>query len=203
MKVVLLMGGRSAEREISIQSGEAVVRALRARGHRVTPVPVGRDLAARLARLKPDVAFNALHEKEYTAALSYTERGHEASVAASDEEGVVTYYENLQSLRVIQALDADPERGKRFRRPECDGLYQSRDGSPDRCHRDRARCQRPQGTVGRGPAALRHRAAVLAALDPAKTLEGRVGAAAIARMGVTALRVRLPGLEQDAVDRFA
>ena len=55
------MGGLSAEREISVQSGEAVLRALRGRGYRVTAVPVGRDLGARLARLKPDVAFNALH----------------------------------------------------------------------------------------------------------------------------------------------
>ena len=57
----MLLGGLSAEREISIQSGEAVMKALRGLGYRVTAVPVGRDLGARLARLRPDVAFNALH----------------------------------------------------------------------------------------------------------------------------------------------
>jgi len=60
-RVAVLMGGLSAEREISVQSGDAVLRALRGRGYRATAVPVGRDLAARLARVKPDVAFNALH----------------------------------------------------------------------------------------------------------------------------------------------
>jgi len=60
-RVAVLLGGLSAEREISVQSGTAVAAALRARGYRITEVGVGRDLAARLARLKPDVAFNALH----------------------------------------------------------------------------------------------------------------------------------------------
>jgi D-alanine-D-alanine ligase len=60
-RVAVLLGGLSAEREISVQSGEAVIKALRRLGYRVTAVPVGRDLGARLARLRPDVAFNALH----------------------------------------------------------------------------------------------------------------------------------------------
>jgi D-alanine-D-alanine ligase len=59
--VAVLLGGLSAEREISVQSGTAVAKALRGLGHRVTTVPVGRDLAARLTRLRPDVAFNGLH----------------------------------------------------------------------------------------------------------------------------------------------
>jgi D-alanine-D-alanine ligase len=60
-RVAVLLGGLSAEREISVQSGEAVAKALGGLGHRVTKVPVGRDLAVRLGRLRPDVAFNALH----------------------------------------------------------------------------------------------------------------------------------------------
>jgi D-alanine-D-alanine ligase len=59
--VAVLLGGLSAEREISVQSGTAVAKALRGLGYRVTTVPVGRDLPARLARLRPAVAFNALH----------------------------------------------------------------------------------------------------------------------------------------------
>jgi D-alanine-D-alanine ligase len=60
-RVAVLLGGLSAEREISIQSGKAVAHALRSRGYRVTEVAVGRDLPARLARLRPGVAFIALH----------------------------------------------------------------------------------------------------------------------------------------------
>ncbi len=61
--VVVLMGGWSAEREVSLVTGRAVAEALSARGYRVTEIDVGRDLAARLAALDPpaDVAFNALH----------------------------------------------------------------------------------------------------------------------------------------------
>lgn len=60
-RVAVLLGGLSSEREISRQSGEKVAEALRALGYRVTVVPVARDLAARLQRVRPAVAFNALH----------------------------------------------------------------------------------------------------------------------------------------------
>lgn len=60
-RVAVLLGGLSAEREISVQSGTAVIKALRGLGYRVTAVPVDRNLGVRLARLRPDVAFNALH----------------------------------------------------------------------------------------------------------------------------------------------
>jgi D-alanine-D-alanine ligase len=59
--VAVLMGGWSAEREISLRSGEACGNALEAEGYRVTRVDVARDVAEVLARLKPDVAFNVLH----------------------------------------------------------------------------------------------------------------------------------------------
>jgi D-alanine-D-alanine ligase len=59
--VAVLMGGWSAEREISLRSGKACGDALAAKGYRVTPVDVGRDVAEVLARLAPDVAFNVLH----------------------------------------------------------------------------------------------------------------------------------------------
>jgi D-alanine-D-alanine ligase len=55
------MGGWSAEREVSLVTGKAVVEALEARGHRVSGIDVGRDIARVLAELAPDVAFNALH----------------------------------------------------------------------------------------------------------------------------------------------
>jgi len=57
----VLMGGLSAEREVSLRSGAAVAAALASEGYRVTPLDVGRDVAAKLAEIKPDVCFNALH----------------------------------------------------------------------------------------------------------------------------------------------
>ncbi|ARN79864.1 D-alanine--D-alanine ligase [Methylocystis bryophila] len=59
--VVVLMGGLSAEREVSLRSGEACARALEGEGFRVTRLDVGLDAPQRLAELKPDAAFNALH----------------------------------------------------------------------------------------------------------------------------------------------
>ncbi|MCK0198227.1 D-alanine--D-alanine ligase [Ancylobacter sp. 6x-1] len=59
--VAVLMGGWSSEREVSLWSGGQCARALESVGYRVTPVDVGRDIAEVLARLRPDVAFNALH----------------------------------------------------------------------------------------------------------------------------------------------
>lgn len=60
-RVAVLMGGWSAEREVSLVSGRAVAKALAERGYRVSELDVERDVAEKLARLKPDVAFNALH----------------------------------------------------------------------------------------------------------------------------------------------
>ncbi len=59
--VAVLMGGWSAEREISLRSGKACGDALEAQGYRVTRVDVARDVAEVLARLTPDAAFNVLH----------------------------------------------------------------------------------------------------------------------------------------------
>jgi D-alanine-D-alanine ligase len=59
--VAVLMGGLSAERPVSLKSGEACAKGLERAGYRVTRIDVGRDLVARLAEVKPDVAFNALH----------------------------------------------------------------------------------------------------------------------------------------------
>ena len=59
--VAVVMGGWSAEREVSLSSGKACTAALETAGYRVTPLDAGRDLAARLIELGPDVCFNALH----------------------------------------------------------------------------------------------------------------------------------------------
>jgi D-alanine-D-alanine ligase len=59
--VAVLMGGWSGEREVSLRSGAGCANALEAAGYQVTRIDVTRDIAAILAKLKPDVAFNALH----------------------------------------------------------------------------------------------------------------------------------------------
>lgn len=62
-RVAVLMGGWSAEREVSLDSGRLVSVALQELGHEVIPIDVNRDLNQLTAALtlKPDVVFNALH----------------------------------------------------------------------------------------------------------------------------------------------
>ncbi len=61
--VAVLMGGWSAEREVSLVSGAAVVKGLQTAGYRVTPIDVQRDMGSLMTRLypRPDAVFNALH----------------------------------------------------------------------------------------------------------------------------------------------
>jgi D-alanine-D-alanine ligase len=59
--VAVLMGGWSSEREVSLVTGKGVAEALERVGYRVTTIDMERDIAARLAAVKPDVVFNALH----------------------------------------------------------------------------------------------------------------------------------------------
>jgi D-alanine-D-alanine ligase len=60
-RVAVLMGGFSTEREVSLHSGEACAKALEAEGFDVTRLDVDRNVADVLAKMRPDVAFNALH----------------------------------------------------------------------------------------------------------------------------------------------
>jgi D-alanine-D-alanine ligase len=59
--VAVLMGGWSAEREVSLRSGKACADALESAGYKVTRVDAGRDLAKEIERVAPEVCFNALH----------------------------------------------------------------------------------------------------------------------------------------------
>ena len=93
--VAVLMGGWSAEREVSLWSGRDCAAALRTAGYKVTTVDAGRDLAAVLAALKPDVCFNALHGRWgedgcvqgmlEVLGLPYTHSGVRASAVAMDK----------------------------------------------------------------------------------------------------------------------
>ncbi len=96
LHVAVLMGGWSSERPVSLMSGNGVADALEARGHTVTRIDMGRDVAARLAETQPDVVFNALHGapgEDGTVqgmmdlmGLTYTHSGLVTSVIAIDKE---------------------------------------------------------------------------------------------------------------------
>ncbi|WP_371870770.1 D-alanine--D-alanine ligase [Sandarakinorhabdus glacialis] len=96
MHVVVLMGGWSAEREVSLTSGKGIAAACRALGHRVTEIDMDRDIAARLAEAAPDVVFNALHGTPGEdgsvqglldlMGLKYTHSGVSTSAIAIDKE---------------------------------------------------------------------------------------------------------------------
>jgi D-alanine-D-alanine ligase len=97
-RVVVLYGGISAEREVSLSSGVQVAAALRQAGYDVDAVDVGHDLAAVLAALtpKPDVVFNALHGRFGEdgsiqgmldwLGIPYTHSGLRASAVAMDKQ---------------------------------------------------------------------------------------------------------------------
>jgi D-alanine-D-alanine ligase len=61
VRVAVLKGGRSLERQVSLRSGARVEDALVRLGHPVVPIDVGPDLVDRLRAERPDVAFVALH----------------------------------------------------------------------------------------------------------------------------------------------
>lgn len=93
--VAVLKGGWSAEREVSLVSGEKCAEALRAEGYRVSEVDADDTLASVLTTLKPDVVFNALHGRwgedgcvqgllEWLR-IPYTHSGVRASAAAMDK----------------------------------------------------------------------------------------------------------------------
>ncbi|QIK79229.1 D-alanine--D-alanine ligase [Sphingomonas piscis] len=97
LHIVVLMGGWSSEREVSLTSGRGVAAALRERGwSNVTELDMERDVAARLAELKPDVVFNALHGtpgEDGTVqglldlmGIPYTHSGVTTSAVAIDKE---------------------------------------------------------------------------------------------------------------------
>ncbi|MGE3691576.1 MAG: D-alanine--D-alanine ligase [Novosphingobium sp.] len=96
LHIAVLMGGWSSERPVSLMSGEGVAKALESRGHKVTRIDMGRDVAIKLTEARPDVVFNALHGtpgEDGTVqgmmdlmGLSYTHSGLATSVIAIDKE---------------------------------------------------------------------------------------------------------------------
>jgi len=95
-RIALLMGGPSAEREVSLSSGRECAKALAGEGYEVIEVDAGPDLAMRLSEISPDVVFNALHGRfgedgvvqgmlEWMR-LPYTHSGVLASALAMDKQ---------------------------------------------------------------------------------------------------------------------
>jgi len=94
--VAVLMGGWSAEREVSLRSGKACAEALARLNYRVTRIDAGRDIATVLSTVKPDVALNVLHGRPgedgtlqgilEVLAIPYTHSGVLASAAAMQKD---------------------------------------------------------------------------------------------------------------------
>lgn len=95
--VTVLMGGWSAERDVSLTSGKACAKALKERGYTVTEIDVARDIEALVKALTPlpDVVFNALHGRGGEdgciqgvldmMGATYTHSGQQASAIAMDK----------------------------------------------------------------------------------------------------------------------
>ena len=100
--VAVLMGGWSAEREVSLRSGKACAAALTRLGYRVTPIDVGRDVATVLTSLKPDVCLNILHGRPgedgtlqgmlEVIGIPYTHSGVLASALAMQKDIATTVF---------------------------------------------------------------------------------------------------------------
>lgn len=112
-RVAVLMGGPSAEREVSLSSGRECAAALRSEGYQVTELDAGADLAERLRALAPDVVFNALHGRwgedgcvqgllEWLG-LPYTHSGVLSSALAMDKERTKTVYA-AHGLPIVPSL---------------------------------------------------------------------------------------------------
>ena len=125
LHIAVLMGGWSAEREVSLMSGVGVAEALESLGHRVTRIDMDRDVAARLAEVQPDLVFNALHGTPGEdgsvqgmldlMGLAYTHSGLATSVIAVDKvltKGVlVPHGIPMPGGRIVKSAevhDADP-----------------------------------------------------------------------------------------------
>jgi D-alanine-D-alanine ligase len=114
--VAVLLGGRSAEREVSLVSGRACANALREEGFDVTEIDAGHDLAERLRATKPDAAFNALHGRWgedgcvqgllEILEIPYTHSGVLASALAMHKERAKDVF-RIAGLPVARSIVAD------------------------------------------------------------------------------------------------
>jgi len=112
-KVAVILGGPSAEREVSLSSGRECAAALREAGYDVAEVDAGHDLVTRLDDIAPDVVFNALHGRwgedgcvqgllEWVR-MPYTHSGVLASALAMDKEKTKAAY-RAAGLPVVDSV---------------------------------------------------------------------------------------------------
>jgi len=114
-KVAVLLGGPSAEREVSLSTGGACATALRDMGYQVVEVDAGPDLAAVLISEKPDVVLNCLHGRwgedgcvqgilEWLG-IPYSHSGVLASALAMDKQRSKDVFRNA-GLPVVESVIA-------------------------------------------------------------------------------------------------
>ncbi|MEM6589536.1 MAG: D-alanine--D-alanine ligase [Pseudomonadota bacterium] len=117
--VAVIMGGLSAENEVSLSTGRECAEALRQAGFRVSEVVAGHDLAHRLTALSPDVVFNALHGRwgedgcvqgmlEWLQ-MPYTHSGVLSSALAMDKQATKDAYAHA-GLPVAESILAKASR---------------------------------------------------------------------------------------------
>ena len=126
-RVAVLLGGISAEREVSRTSGTQVSTALEQAGFEVTRIEVTEDLAALLRALtpRPDVVFNALHGRfgedgviqgvlDYLG-IPYTHSGVRASAMAMDKAAAKAVFAAAglpvaphRVIDIVELTDHDP-----------------------------------------------------------------------------------------------
>ena len=116
-KVAVLLGGLSAEREVSLSSGAGCAKALREEGFDVVEIdPKTSDLAAQLNAAKPDVVFNALHGRWgedgcvqgllEILRIPYTHSGVLASAVAMHKQRTKDIYK-AAGLPVVKSIVVD------------------------------------------------------------------------------------------------
>jgi len=129
--VAVLMGGWSAEREVSLASGAACSKALKEAGFDVTPIDVQRDMGALITRLypKPDVVFNALHGRWGEDGcvqgllnilnIPYTHSGLMASALAMDKPTAKSLFESagLPVAKHVVTSEEEIRKGDPMPRP--------------------------------------------------------------------------------------
>jgi D-alanine-D-alanine ligase len=148
VRVAVLKGGRSLERQVSLRSGARVQDALERLGHEAIPIDVGSDLVAQLTSHRPDVAFVALHGSDgedgtvqellEVVGIPHTGSGISACIRASDkvlakhamrDHGIPTpdfYAFNETALAALGAAQALPAIEDRLEfpivvKPACQG----------------------------------------------------------------------------------
>jgi D-alanine-D-alanine ligase len=115
-RIAVLMGGRSAEREVSLSSGRGVMKALTEEGFDAVSVDPGTDLMGQLRAARPDAVFNALHGRfgedgtvqgilEWMQ-IPYTHSGVLSSALAMHKERTKDVY-RAAGLPVVKSIVAD------------------------------------------------------------------------------------------------